>query len=37
MFAGKLMELADQHGLSVPVNRTLYRLIRAKEYMYLKK
>lgn len=37
MFAGKLMELADQHGLSVPVNRTLYRLIRAKEYMYLKR
>ncbi len=31
MFAGKLIELAEQQGVEVPVNRTLYSLIKAKE------
>ncbi len=31
MFAGKLIELAEQHGIEVPVNRVLYSLLRAKE------
>jgi len=31
MFAGKLIELADQLEVKVPVNRTLLSLIKAKE------
>jgi len=31
MFAGKLLELAERHGLSLPVNEMLYRLITAIE------
>jgi 2-dehydropantoate 2-reductase len=37
MFAGTLIELAEKHGLPVPVNRTLYRLLKAKELMYLER
>lgn len=31
MFAGKLIELAEAQGVDVPLNRTLYALIKAKE------
>ncbi len=30
-FSGKLIELADKLGIDVPVNRTLYRIIKMKE------
>lgn len=30
-FAGKLVALADRHGISVPVNQTLFRLIKLRE------
>ena len=31
LFAGTVLEIAEKHGLDAPVNRTLYRLIRAME------
>lgn len=34
MFAGTLLKIAEKHGLPVPVNRSLYRLLKAKEAMY---
>ncbi len=33
-FSGKLIKLAAQHDINVPVNRTLYRIIRTKEKLY---
>ena len=33
-FSGKLIELADKHSVRVPVNETLYRIIKAKELIY---
>ncbi|WP_319560786.1 ketopantoate reductase family protein [Marispirochaeta sp.] len=34
-FAGKLMELAQKHSIPVPVNETLFRIIKTKELLYL--
>jgi len=31
LFAGTVLEIAARHGMDVPVNRTLYRIIRAGE------
>ncbi len=31
LFAGTVLEIASRHGIDVPVNRTLYRIIRAGE------
>ena len=31
MFAGKVVELGEKHGITTPVNKVLYRLIRALE------
>jgi 2-dehydropantoate 2-reductase len=31
LFAGTVLEIAERHGIDVPVNRTLYRIIRAGE------
>ena len=33
-FSGKLIELAEKNGLSVPVNETLFRIIKTKELLY---
>lgn len=33
-FSGTVMELGDKYGIPTPVNRVLYRLIRAREQMY---
>ncbi|SMC81919.1 ketopantoate reductase family protein [Papillibacter cinnamivorans] len=33
-FSGTVMELGARHGIPTPVNRVLYRLIRAREQMY---
>lgn len=30
-FSGRLIQLADRHGLEVPVNRTLYRIVKTAE------
>ena len=30
-FSGKLIELAEKHGISVPVNRTLYQALTSLE------
>ncbi|WP_319416679.1 ketopantoate reductase family protein [Marispirochaeta aestuarii] len=34
-FAGKLMERAKKHSIPVPVNQTLFRIIKTKELLYL--
>lgn len=34
-FAGRLMELAEKHSIPVPVNTTLFRIIKTKELLYL--
>ena len=34
MFAGKMIELGKKHGISTPVNQTLYRFIKVIEQMY---
>lgn len=34
LFSGQVIELADRHGIEVPVNRTLHALIRAIENTY---
>jgi 2-dehydropantoate 2-reductase len=34
MFAGTLIEIASRHGLSVPVNQTLFRIIKTIERTY---
>lgn len=34
-FSGELIRLAEEKGISVPINRTLNRLIRTKESLYL--
>jgi 2-dehydropantoate 2-reductase len=31
MFAGKVIELGQKHGIPTPVNRVLYRLLKAME------
>jgi 2-dehydropantoate 2-reductase len=31
MFAGKVVELGDKHGIATPVNKVLYRLLKAME------
>ena len=31
LFAGTVLQIAERHGIDVPVNRTLYRIIRAVE------
>ena len=33
-FSGKLIELAGQYGVDVPVNQTLYRIIKTRELLY---
>ena len=33
-FSGRLIELAKQYGIDVPVNQTLYRIIKTKELLY---
>jgi len=35
MFSGKLKELAGRRGIPVPINRTLFNLLKAKEQSYL--
>ncbi len=34
---GELIALADKHHISVPINETMYRLIKAKESLYTRK
>ena len=31
MFAGKVVELGEKHGIATPVNKVLYRLLKAME------
>ena len=33
-FSGRLVEIAGQYGIDVPVNRTLFQIIKAKERLY---
>jgi 2-dehydropantoate 2-reductase len=33
-FSGLLIEIADQHGVDVPVNRALFQIIKIKELLY---
>lgn len=33
-FSGRLIEIADQYGIDVPVNRTLLQIIKTKELLY---
>ena len=33
-FSGHLIEIARQYGVNVPVNRTLYQIIKTKELLY---
>jgi 2-dehydropantoate 2-reductase len=36
MFAGKVIDLGHKHGISTPVNDTLFRLLRAMESLWFK-
>ena len=36
-FSGKLISLAEEHGIEVPVNKTLYSIIRTKEHLNKKR
>lgn len=33
-FSGRLIEIADQYGIDVPVNRILFHIIKSKEFLY---